>query len=245
MRSAAFILIAGFTSAAVAQSAKPVGRRRAAVTSKTITVSEATDSQITVSPDHKTILMDLQGVIYSLPFSGGPGKRITRVIDEASHPDWSPKGDFVAIQSYAGGTFHIWTMKPDGTGLKQITKGHGDDREPKISPDGKTIVFASDRAFKGSYDVWTVDIASGETKQITSSELDEFEPNWSPDGSSVVFVSGTGIVCQSSRAGRPCLGEAHHARFHRSHERPPRRSVVFARRQAALVHAVLRQRAVS
>ena len=161
---------------------------------KTITVSEATDSQITVSPDHKTILMDLQGLLYSLPLSGGPAKQLTKIYDEASHPDWSPKGNLVAIQSYAGGTFHIWTMNHDGTGLKQLTKGHGDDREPKISPDGKTIVFSSDRAFKGSYDIWTVDIASGTVKQITSSELDEYEPNWSPDGSSIVFVSGTGLV---------------------------------------------------
>jgi Tol biopolymer transport system component/imidazolonepropionase-like amidohydrolase len=200
MRSAACVLVAAISSAAFAQPAKPAGAGAGSMNStrsKTITVSEATDSQVTVSPDHKTILMDVQGLIFSMPFSGGPAKRITRVLHEASHPDWSPKGDFVAIQSYAGGTFHIWTMHPDGTGLKQITKGHGDDREPKISPDGKTIVFASDRAFKGSYDIWTVDIASGELKQITSSELDEFEPNWSPDGSSVVFVSGTGIATKA------------------------------------------------
>lgn len=197
MRSAVCVLVAALSSAAIAESAKPVAAGSGSATGKTITVSEATDSQITVSPDHKTILMDLQGLIFSMPFSGGPAKRVTRVLDEASHPDWSPKGDFVAIQSYAGGTFHIWTMKPDGTGLKQITKGHGDDREPKISPDGTHIVFASDRDFKGSYDIWTVDLASGETKQITSSELDEFEPNWSPDGSSIVFVSGTGIVTKA------------------------------------------------
>src|ERR1700712_5454281 len=127
MRSAACVLIAVFSSSALASSAKPVGNGEGSVKSKTITVSEATDSQITVSPDHKTILMDLQGLIFSMPFSGGPAKRLPRVLDEASHPDWSPKGAFAAIQSYAGGTFHIWTMKPDGTGLKQITKGHGDD----------------------------------------------------------------------------------------------------------------------
>lgn len=164
-----------------------------ASTAKTITVSEGTDMQVTASPDHKTILADIQGLIYSIPFAGGAGKQLTQPIQEASHPDWSPKGNLVAIQSYAGGTFHIWTMKPDGTDLKQVTSGHGDDREPRISPDGSTIVFASDRAFNGSYDIWTVQTDGSGLKQITSSAADEYEPNWSPDGKRIAFVTGTGI----------------------------------------------------
>jgi Tol biopolymer transport system component len=160
---------------------------------KMITVTEGTDMAVTMSPDHKTIIMDLQGLLYTMPIAGGAAKQITTPYQEASHPDWSAKGDLVAIQSYAGGTFHIWTMRPDGGGLHQLTTGHGDDREPRISPDGKTIAFASDRAFKGSYDIWTADIATGVLKQITSAEADEFEPAWSPDGTQIAFVSGVGI----------------------------------------------------
>jgi len=169
----------------------------AAPASKTIIVSEGTDMQVTVSPDRKTILADIQGLIFSIPFSGGAGKQLTQPFQEASHPDWSSKGDLVALQSYAGGTFHIWTMKPDGTGLIQVTTGHGDDREPRLSPDGTTIAFSSDRAFKGSYDIWTVKIDGSELKQITSSPADEYEPNWSPDGKRLAFVSGTGIQGKS------------------------------------------------
>jgi Tol biopolymer transport system component/imidazolonepropionase-like amidohydrolase len=169
----------------------------AATASKRITVSEGTDTQVAVSPDHRTILMDIQGLTFSMPFTGGPAKPITTPFTEASHPNFSPKGNLVAIQSYAGGTFHIWTMKPDGSGLKQITTGHGDDREPRISPDGTTVAFASDRAFKGSYDIWTVDIGTGALKQITSSEADEFGPTWTPDGSGLAFISGTGITGRS------------------------------------------------
>ena len=169
----------------------------APVKSKTITVSEGTDMAATASPDHKTIIIDLQGLLYSLPMAGGAAKQISTPYDEDSHPDWSRKGDIIAIQSYAGGTFHIWTMLPDGTQRKQITTGHGDDREPSISPDGKTIAFASDRAFKGSYDIWTVNLVTGALKQITSSDADEFQPAWSPDGNGITFVSGAGIVGRS------------------------------------------------
>jgi len=188
-RSSAIVTSALLLVAALASSAHAAPPKE-----KTITISEGTDAFVTVSPDHKTLIADLQGLLYSLPITGGTAKQITTPEQEASHPDWSAKGDLIAIQSYAGGTFHIWTMHPDGSALKQITNGHGDDREPRISPDGTTIAFASDRAFKGNYDIWTVNIASGALKQITSAEADEFGPTWSPDGTKIAFVSGTGIA---------------------------------------------------
>jgi Tol biopolymer transport system component/imidazolonepropionase-like amidohydrolase len=159
-----------------------------------ITVHEGTDLAVALSPGHKTIVMDLQGMLYSLSIAGGNAKQITSPLAEASHPNWSPTGQRIAFQSYMGGTFHIWTMNPDGTGMKQLTFGHGDDREPSFSPDGKFIAFASDRAFKGSYDIWTVDVSSGALKQWTTSDADEYEPAWSSDGKEIAFVSGTGAV---------------------------------------------------
>ncbi len=163
---------------------------------KTITVTEATNVQVTVSPDHTRLLADIQGLIYSIPLGGGAARQLTQPEQEASHPDWS-RNDVVALQCYAGGTFHIWTMRPDGTGLKQITSGHGDDREPRISPDGTTIAFTSDRAFEGSYDLWTVPVAGGEPTRVTSAAADEFGPAWSPDGRRLAFISGEGVAGSS------------------------------------------------
>ena len=85
-------------------------------------------------------------------------------------------------------------MKPDGTGVRQLTTGHGDDREPRISPDGTKVAFASDRGFKGNYDIWVVDIATGKLTQKTSGPEEEFEPTWSPDGKRIAFVSGMGVA---------------------------------------------------
>jgi Tol biopolymer transport system component/imidazolonepropionase-like amidohydrolase len=165
--------------------------------SASITVHEGTDMSVAVSPNHRTIVIDLQGMLYTLPINGGHARRITNEVTEASHPSWSPAGDRIAFQSYMGGTFHIWTMHPDGSAIKQLTFGHGDDREPSWSSDGKTIAFASDRAFRGSYDIWTVDANSGELKQWTDSDADEYEPTWSPDSHEITFVSGVGTASKS------------------------------------------------
>jgi Tol biopolymer transport system component len=51
---------------------------------------------------------------------------------EPSRPDYSPKGEWIAFQAFAGGTFHIWRMKPDGNEIQQLTTGHGDDRDPQV-----------------------------------------------------------------------------------------------------------------
>lgn len=170
---------------AFSQAAKPAP---AAPKTKLITIHEGTNMASTVSPDGKTVILDLQGILYSLPIAGGKAKQLTTPYDEAAYPNYAPDGKTVIFQSYAGGTFHVWKMNADGTGKIQLTSGHGDDREPRISPDGKTIAFASDRDFKGSYDIWTVPVTGGEPKQITSGANDEYEPAWTPDGK-IVYVS--------------------------------------------------------
>ena len=159
---------------------------------RSVTVTEGTNVNVTVSPDHKTIIMDLQQTLWSLPIAGGAARRLTDPFLEPARPDWSPKGDLVAFQSFKGGTFHIWLMKPDGAGVRQLTDGHADDREPRFSPDGQRVAFSSDRAFKSNYDIWVADVNSGKLTQWTSGPADEFEPAWSPDGAEIAFVSGTG-----------------------------------------------------
>jgi Tol biopolymer transport system component len=166
-------------------------------TPKSVTVTEGTNVNLTLSPDHKTIIIDLQEALWSLPISGGAAKRLTDPFLEPARPDWSPKNDLVAFQSFKGGTFHIWLMKPDGSGVRQLTDGHGDDRDPRFSPDGTRVAFSSDRAFKGNYDIWVADVQTGKLTQWTTASADEFEPAWSHDGSEIAFVSGTGAIATS------------------------------------------------
>ncbi|HMD36501.1 MAG TPA: hypothetical protein VKH42_16100, partial [Vicinamibacterales bacterium] len=60
-------------------------------------------------------------------------------------PLWSPRGDLIMFSRLADGDYEIWTIKPDGTGAKQLTHSHGSDAHQAWSPDGEHIVFASAR----------------------------------------------------------------------------------------------------
>jgi len=193
MRRGALLLFAALTLSSLAF-ASQLQKTPSASVVKTVSVTEGTNLSATLSPDGKTLILDLQEALWSLPLAGGTAHRLTDPLLEPSRPDWSPKGDLIAFQGYKGGTFHIWLMKPDGTGVRQLTFGHGDDREPRISPDGRSVAFASDRGLKGSYDIWVANIATGKLTQKTSAPQEEYEPTWSPDGSTIAFVSGTGIA---------------------------------------------------
>jgi len=162
----------------------------------TVDLTEGTNVAATVSPDGSSLIIDLQGVLWSLPSEGGTATRLTDNFLEPARPAWSPQGDAVAFQAYKGGGFHVWTMNPDGSGVTQLTDGHYDDREPRYSPDGRRIAFSSDRGLSTdgmrSYDIWMLDLDTGTLSQLTATRVEEFEPAWSPDGSEIAFVNGNG-----------------------------------------------------
>jgi len=72
-------------------------------------------------------------------------------------------------------------------GKRTLTRGHGRDRQPAYSPDGKRVIFASNRS--GNLDLWTLETASGNLQQITDDAAQDWDPAWSPDGRQVLWSS--------------------------------------------------------
>jgi len=63
---------------------------------------------------------------------------------------------------------------------RSLTQGRQADRQPVYSPDGRWILFTSDRS--GNLDLWMVSTATGELRQITDDAADDWDPAFGPDG---------------------------------------------------------------
>jgi len=90
----------------------------------------------------------------------------------------------IVFSSNRSGPWHIWTVMPDGSGLKELTQGGPEehDADPVFSPDGKTLLFASTRG--GTVGVWRMPLdASKPPERICDGDQAE----WSPDGKRMVF----------------------------------------------------------
>ncbi|MBM3992447.1 MAG: hypothetical protein FJ298_15805, partial [Planctomycetes bacterium] len=74
----------------------------------------------------------------------------------------------------------LWAVRPDGSGLRQLTAGHNNDTDPQVAPDGRSVAFLSARS--GSMQVWTMPLDGGEPRQLTRSALGIGGFLWSPDG---------------------------------------------------------------
>jgi len=74
----------------------------------------------------------------------------------------------------------IWMMQTDGDRLRQMTHGRHHDGSPTFSPNGKSLLFASDRG-AGSQ-LYLLPVGGGEAQQLTSFPMGLGGPVWSPDG---------------------------------------------------------------
>ncbi|HOI13393.1 MAG TPA: S9 family peptidase [Methanoculleus sp.] len=81
---------------------------------------------------------------------------------------------------------NLWIVRPDGSGLRQITSQPGDDRDPCWSVDGRTLYYLSTRS--GTPQVWKIDPEAGEPVQVTDTPLDIANLKISPDGKSLAFT---------------------------------------------------------
>src|SRR6478752_6115426 len=104
----------------------------------------------------------------------------------ASYPG-ATNGRIAFGQRAADGSSNIFSVMPDGTGLKQLTHGAHNHLCAAYSADGQQIAYCSD--VSGSWEIWSM--KQNGTKQHQVTHLNGFStfPDYSPDGSKIAFVS--------------------------------------------------------
>jgi dipeptidyl aminopeptidase/acylaminoacyl peptidase len=87
---------------------------------------------------------------------------------------------------------HLYEVDIAAKQVKQLTTGSYDEHSVDWSPDGKEILFASNREPNSdeffNYDVFALNYAAGTIRRITTTETMEYAPMWSPDGKSISFL---------------------------------------------------------
>jgi Tol biopolymer transport system component len=112
-------------------------------------------------------------------------------------PLWSPRGDLIMFSRQAQGDYQIYTVKPDGSGVKRLTNTRGTDAHQAWSPDGEHIVFASSRmGFKDEVtytdapqpygEIFVMRYDGSNVQQLTDNQWEDGTPAWQPTGKRVV-----------------------------------------------------------
>ncbi len=115
--------------------------------------------------------------------------RFKRVADPQVSPDGKHVAYVITTVDLAGNksSSAIWLAPTDKGEPRVLTTSGKKDRHPRWSPDGKYLLFESNRS--GSNQLWAIALSGGEAVQLTTISSDAGNGLWSPDGKSIAFTS--------------------------------------------------------
>jgi len=98
-----------------------------------------------------------------------------------------PKQLVYARRENKDAPWKIYTMRDDGSGSVALTDGTSQDTWPSWSPDGRRILFVSNR--QGNRDIWVMDANGKRLVNLTRHSADDWTPVWNPQGDAIAFSS--------------------------------------------------------
>ena len=167
---------------------------------KRLTFNKYYDAEGAYSPNGETILFSRQidgnVDLWLMDPDGSNQRQLTFT------PDWQEGGSFFMpdnetiifrawkkeVEGQRGMPMTIFTIKDDGTGLKQITHDEGTNWAPFPAPDGKHFVFVKVLP-PHNFEIFLMNLETGEQKQLTFNKAFDGFPVISPDGQTMAFAS--------------------------------------------------------
>jgi Tol biopolymer transport system component len=140
--------------------------------------------------------------VYVARADGTHPRRLTDNRADARRPAWSPDGRTVFFHSdrdadeersgrdqaaSATANWEIYSVGADGAGLRRLSDHPAADRNAVPSPDGRTILWTSER--DGSPELFLMPAAGGSPRRLTAGTTRAFAPVWSPDGRTILHAA--------------------------------------------------------
>jgi len=124
-------------------------------------------------------------MLFSMDENGRNVQQITFTGSYNSSPTWSPDGRFVAFSGYSSGRFDLFILDTENknhirrlTSTRRRDGSWSNNESPSFSPDGRQLVFVSDRT--GRNQLYTMYIDGTGLKRITFDSYNYKTPKWSP-----------------------------------------------------------------
>jgi TolB protein len=143
---------------------------------------------------------DGKQIVYRTEGPDSEGLRVMNLEDRSitvltnkydNFPAWSPRGDLIAFIRKIDGNFEVFTIRPDGKDLRQLTNSPGNEAHLAWSPDGQRLAFASTRmGFKDEAlysgapqpygEIFVMRYDGTQLEQLTDNQWEDGGPAWQP-----------------------------------------------------------------
>jgi dipeptidyl aminopeptidase/acylaminoacyl peptidase len=144
-----------------------------------------------------SVVLVVAGAGFAQEKSGAEKKALTPEafleLRSLQDPQFSPDGAKVAFivsgfGSEAKRTGHLWIYEKDKNASRQLTYSTKSESAPRWSPDGKQLLFLSNRD-GDEQQIYILRMEGGEAAQLTKGKANASEPAWSPDGKSIAYLA--------------------------------------------------------